>query len=409
MGETWIPCRPYRHHPRRPGCDDGAVVTAVVSDLHLGLGSGADLLRRERFRDAPDRRTRRRRPPGAARRRARASRPAAARGARGRGAGDRGARRGARRPRAGDRPRQPRPSPDRALARAPGARRGRGAAGARAARALRRASRSRRSPRTRGRRKVRFAYPGLWLRDDVYATHGHYLDRHLTVPTIERLGVGMVERVLGVAVTGTDPLAPPDGAAGDHDRRVRARADPRLRAALRARAGDGRRAARRRQPVGAAVADDGRRRERAAPACAAGCSARSRCRARSGSPTGSASGRCAPTSPRGRSAAPGSRRWPTWSPSSRSRPSTSIFGHTHRRGGPEAGRGRRSGTPAAGSHSPGLLGETAAVSPYWPGTMCVVADEGEPELRHLLDELSRAAADERAYRRGQPHARRSAG
>ena len=57
---------------------------------------------------------------------------------------------------------------------------------------------------------VSFAYPGLWLRDDVYATHGHYLDRHLTVPTIERLGVGLVERVLGVAVTGADPLAPPD-------------------------------------------------------------------------------------------------------------------------------------------------------------------------------------------------------
>ncbi|MGI8921275.1 MAG: metallophosphoesterase [Solirubrobacteraceae bacterium] len=26
------------------------------------------------------------------------------------------------------------------------------------------------------------AYPGVWLRDDVYATHGHYLDRHITLP-----------------------------------------------------------------------------------------------------------------------------------------------------------------------------------------------------------------------------------
>lgn len=40
------------------------------------------------------------------------------------------------------------------------------------------------------------AYPGLWLRDDVYATHGHYLDCHLTVPTLERLGIGMTGRVL---------------------------------------------------------------------------------------------------------------------------------------------------------------------------------------------------------------------
>ncbi len=40
------------------------------------------------------------------------------------------------------------------------------------------------------------AYPGLWLRDDVYATHGHYLDCHLTVPTLERLGIGVTGRML---------------------------------------------------------------------------------------------------------------------------------------------------------------------------------------------------------------------
>ena len=32
---------------------------------------------------------------------------------------------------------------------------------------------------------VELAYPGLWLREDVYATHGHYLDAHLTVPRVE--------------------------------------------------------------------------------------------------------------------------------------------------------------------------------------------------------------------------------
>ena len=45
--------------------------------------------------------------------------------------------------------------------------------------------------------QVRFAYPGLWLRPDVYATHGHYLDCHLTVPTIERLTVAAMSRLLG--------------------------------------------------------------------------------------------------------------------------------------------------------------------------------------------------------------------
>jgi len=45
--------------------------------------------------------------------------------------------------------------------------------------------------------RVRIAYPGLWLRSDVYATHGHYLDCHLTVPTLERLSVGAMSRLLG--------------------------------------------------------------------------------------------------------------------------------------------------------------------------------------------------------------------
>jgi len=44
---------------------------------------------------------------------------------------------------------------------------------------------------------VRVAYPGLWLRDDVYAMHGHYLDCHLTVPTLERLSVAAMSRMLG--------------------------------------------------------------------------------------------------------------------------------------------------------------------------------------------------------------------
>jgi hypothetical protein len=34
---------------------------------------------------------------------------------------------------------------------------------------------------------VRVAYPGVWLRDDVYATHGHYLDAHLEPPAALRL------------------------------------------------------------------------------------------------------------------------------------------------------------------------------------------------------------------------------
>lgn len=42
---------------------------------------------------------------------------------------------------------------------------------------------------------VQFAYPGVWLREDVYAMHGHYLDVHLTVPTFERLSIAASGRL----------------------------------------------------------------------------------------------------------------------------------------------------------------------------------------------------------------------
>jgi len=45
--------------------------------------------------------------------------------------------------------------------------------------------------------QIRVAYPGAWLREDVYATHGHYGDRHNTVPILERLGAGLTVRVAG--------------------------------------------------------------------------------------------------------------------------------------------------------------------------------------------------------------------
>ncbi len=44
--------------------------------------------------------------------------------------------------------------------------------------------------------EVRACYPGVWLRDDIYATHGHYCDRHTTVPMFERLGAGAMARIV---------------------------------------------------------------------------------------------------------------------------------------------------------------------------------------------------------------------
>lgn len=45
------------------------------------------------------------------------------------------------------------------------------------------------------RTEVLLAYPGIRLRDDVWATHGHYLDMHLTVPRVECVLASAVARV----------------------------------------------------------------------------------------------------------------------------------------------------------------------------------------------------------------------
>ena len=65
-----------------------------------------------------------------------------------------------------------------------------------------------------GERRSSSPIRGAWLRPGVYATHGHYLDRHLTVPTFERLAVAAVERVLGESREGSEaPGSPGDSAS----------------------------------------------------------------------------------------------------------------------------------------------------------------------------------------------------
>jgi UDP-2,3-diacylglucosamine pyrophosphatase LpxH len=46
--------------------------------------------------------------------------------------------------------------------------------------------------------EVSLAYPGIWLREDVFATHGHYLDAHLTVPRMECVFASLVGRAEGI-------------------------------------------------------------------------------------------------------------------------------------------------------------------------------------------------------------------
>ena len=102
------------------------------------------------------------------------------------------------------------------------------------------------------------AIPGVWLRDDVYATHGHYGDRHNTVPILERLGAGLMVRVGRRARRRSGARRGLRGGARADvrlDRRGRAErrpARPRRRRASRSRPGA--RSRRRGRPRGASAA-----------------------------------------------------------------------------------------------------------------------------------------------------------
>jgi UDP-2,3-diacylglucosamine pyrophosphatase LpxH len=230
--------------------------------------------------------------------------------------------------------------------------------------------------------EVVLAYPGIWLAEGVYATHGHYLDVHLTVPTFERLGVGAVERVIG-GLPGQDRT--PD----DYERVLAP-----LYAFLFSLAQSG----------GQASAGPGPS-ARLWSALAGGQSGFEKVK---GMLLGSVAlpGAIAVANRLGIG-----RFSPDLSLKEISRATlaamidvveqleieaeTVIFGHTHRRGPHEgeAGWQAKDGTKVVNTgswvYSPGLLGSTSADSPYWPGSLAVVED-GEVELRFLLDDAPHA-------------------
>ena len=47
-----------------------------------------------------------------------------------------------------------------------------------------------------GRARLTFAYPGVWLRPDVYALHGSYADLHVTIPKFECIAAHAMARFL---------------------------------------------------------------------------------------------------------------------------------------------------------------------------------------------------------------------
>jgi predicted phosphodiesterase len=244
---------------------------------------------------------------------------------------------------------------------------------------------------------VELAYPGIWLRPGVYATHGHYLDRHLTVPTFERLAVAAVERLLGGAREASvdepgESSAPGSAEPDDYERAQ--------------------------EPVYAflfALAQAGVTGERLAGANPS---------ARVWQALGGGYGRAARLRGwvLGTVAVPGAVGVANrlglgpvradLSPGAVTRAGLAamaevarrldieadhlIFGHTHRRGpmphesGWRLDDGMRLWNTGSWVYAPGLVGRTAANSPYWPGTVVLLEDDRQPQPRQLLDDRTRA-------------------
>jgi hypothetical protein len=240
--------------------------------------------------------------------------------------------------------------------------------------------------------RVQLAYPGVWLRDDVFAIHGHYADLHTTVPTFERLAAGAMARW---AVK-----MPSDGARPDDYEAAVAplyawmhaltqRSD---RAVISAGAGASARAwlamggrGRRRRPIRTTLLGAGFR------IAVAGVNA-----AGVGPVEPDLTG---PGLRRGylRGIREVLRRLDVGAP-------YVICGHSHRSGpwpGDDAGEwtthtGGRIVNTGSWIYQPHFLSDAPNGSPYWPGTAVLIGDSGPPELVRLLGDRGHAELRPRA-------------
>jgi Calcineurin-like phosphoesterase len=197
--------------------------------------------------------------------------------------------------------------------------------------------------RRMGRAEVVLAYPGAWLRPDVYATHGHYLDCHNDVLTFE-----CVARRVSEILT----REPRDGYQAPDD--YEAVLGPVYRAIYR-------------------VAQSQRARSAARGAKAL---------VRRWETVAGYRG------PRRR---PGLGAMAKVVDGLGIRASYVIFGHLHRAGPTDADgtnwttpRGVRLVNSGSWVYEPAYLGQAGAQSEHWPGTCVVLGREGRPEVKRLL-------------------------
>jgi hypothetical protein len=231
-----------------------------------------------------------------------------------------------------------------------------------------------------GDAELGIAYPGLWLRDDVYATHGHYMDCHMSLPRLECVAAAAIMR---------GGARPPDPAApADYERVLR----PIYGLAYGlAEAGLARRATRPSERAWRSISGrnhNGGRARRAAVKAALGAGIPTSVWLLNRAFRASFDPNLSPAA----IAQSGIAAATEMTRRLRVDAAHTITGHTHR-GGPEDGE--RSWRLADGGqlhntgswvyadafHHPG-----APPGPYWPGTVTWVEDEGPPRrVRLLLD------------------------
>jgi hypothetical protein len=229
--------------------------------------------------------------------------------------------------------------------------------------------------------RVRLAYPGLRLRDDVYATHGHYLDAHLTIPRVEGVLAGITGRVAGVRHgTARTPAEYEASLAPLYAVGYRLAQHAPERTVTR---GGGLS-----REVWAKMNSDGRRSVAgfmigsvAIPAAVAGLNA-----AGFGPFTGRVNGDALRES--------GLRAMAAVASGLGVDGAHVVFGHTHRPG-PLPGDSPRSWRLPGGGRlwntgswqTEPVLSRHDAESPYWPGTVIRLGDSGDPELARLLTDI----------------------
>jgi hypothetical protein len=229
----------------------------------------------------------------------------------------------------------------------------------------------------------------------VYATHGHYLDCHLTVPTLERLSVGAMSRLLGRPASTFDCV-------GDYEAMgapVFAWRDAVARDAVTGAALNGMATVTAWHALRGGAARSGRGRGRAA-------SLRwlRRRAIRAGFPLAVAALNRAGVGPLRANVSTAELRRAGLSAMGETAARLGlgeayvVFGHTHR-AGPLPGdeehewRGRRGARLVnAGSwtYARVFLTDTPGESPYWPGVCVLVDDHGPPVIKRLLQDRTHA-------------------